>query len=66
MIVSLVQSSTSALAIFTSRVEARRRMRDFFSSHIRNRNTRRAYLGMVHSRQNDSFCRYSEKPLPCL
>ncbi len=40
--------------IFTARPEARTRMRDFFSSHIRNPNTRRAYMEAV--RQFSAFC----------
>src|ERR1700688_1209717 len=39
---------------FTARPEARTRMRDFFSSHIRNPNTRRAYREAV--RQFSGFC----------
>ena len=35
-------------------VDARKRMRDFFSSHIRNPNTRRAYREAV--RQFSGFC----------
>ncbi len=41
-------------AIFATRPNARRRLRDFFSSHIRNRNTRRAYMEAV--RQFAAFC----------
>lgn len=37
--------STSLPSIFTVRPEARTRMRDFFSSHIRNPNTRRLPRG---------------------
>jgi hypothetical protein len=33
--------------MFTVRPEARQRMRDFFSSHIRNPNTRRAYMALI-------------------
>ena len=44
----------SSPRVFTARVEARKRMRDFFSSHIRNKNTRRAYLEAV--RQFSAFC----------
>ncbi len=40
--------------IFTARLEARTRMRDFFSSHIRNPNTRRSYREAV--RQFSAFC----------
>ena len=46
--------STSLPSVFTLRPEARKRMRDFFSSHIRNKNTRRAYLEAV--RQFSAFC----------
>ena len=41
-------------SLFTARPEARKRLRDFFSSHIRNRNTRRAYMEAV--RQFAAFC----------
>ncbi len=44
----------SVPSIFTARSEARARMRDFFSSHIRNPNTRRAYREAV--RQFSAFC----------
>ncbi len=50
----LVSSSTSLPSVFTARPEARTRMRDFFSSHIRNPNTRRAYMEAV--RQFSAFC----------
>jgi integrase len=46
--------AASLPAIFTARPEARARMRDFFSSHIRNPNTRRAYMEAV--RQFSAFC----------
>ena len=46
--------SPSLPSIFTVRPEARTRVRDFFSSHIRNPNTRRAYLEAV--RQFSAFC----------
>jgi integrase/recombinase XerD len=49
-----VASSASLPSIFTSRPEARTRLRDFFSSHIRNPNTRRAYREAV--RQFSAFC----------
>ena len=39
------QPSASLPSVFTERPETRTRMRDFFSSHIRNPNTRRAYMG---------------------
>ncbi len=45
---------TSLPSLFTARPEPRKRMRDFFSSHIRNKNTRRAYLEAV--RQFSAFC----------
>ena len=41
-------------SIFIARPEARTRTRDFFSSHIRNGNTRRAYMEAV--RQFSAFC----------
>ena len=41
-------------SLFTTRPEARKRMRDFFSSHIRYPNTRRAYREAV--RQFSVFC----------
>jgi len=41
-------------SIFTVRPDARTRLRDFFSSHIRNPNTRRAYREAV--RQFSAFC----------
>src|SRR5271156_4016180 len=44
----------AVLSVFTARPEARTRMRDFFSSHIRNPNTRRAYREAV--RQFSGFC----------
>ena len=44
----------TALSVFTVRPESRARMRDFFSSHIRNPNTRRAYMEAV--RQFSAFC----------
>lgn len=50
----LVPMSTSLPSIFAARPEARTRMRDFFSSHIRNPNTRRAYREAV--RQFSAFC----------
>jgi site-specific recombinase XerD len=50
-----VLADTSELpSIFTARPEARARLRDFFSSHIRIRNTRRAYMEAV--RQFAAFC----------
>jgi integrase/recombinase XerD len=44
----------SSPSIFTTRSDARSRMRDFFSSHIRNSNTRRTYQEAV--RQFAAFC----------
>jgi site-specific recombinase XerD len=50
-----LQSRVGSLpSIFTARPEARTRMRDFFSSHIRNPNTRRSYREAV--RQFSAFC----------
>lgn len=46
--------SSSLPSVFTARPEARTRMRDFFTSHIRNPNTRRAYMEAV--RQFSAFC----------
>jgi integrase/recombinase XerD len=51
---SLIVISASLPSVFTARPEARTRMRDFFSSHIRNKNTRRAYLEAV--RKFSAFC----------
>ena len=53
IVVSQAQGS-SLPSIFTARPEARSRMRDFFSSHIRNKNTRRAYMEAI--RQFSAFC----------
>ena len=53
-IVSRHPAASSLPSIFTARPEARKRLRDFFSSHIRNRNTRRAYMEAV--RQFSAFC----------
>ena len=50
----LIRGGGSLPSVFTFRSEARKRMRDFFSSHIRNPNTRRAYLEAV--RQFSAFC----------
>ena len=50
----LAKAGTSLPSIFTARPETRKRLRDFFSSHIRNRNTRRAYMEAV--RQFSAFC----------
>ena len=49
-----IGSIASLPSIFTARPEARTRLRDFFSSHIRNPNTRRAYREAV--RQFSAFC----------
>jgi hypothetical protein len=46
--------SSSLPSVFTARPEARTRMREFFTSHIRNPNTRRAYMEAV--RQFSAFC----------
>ncbi len=50
----LAKTDASLPSVFTARPEARTRMRDFFSSHIRNPNTRRAYRKAV--RQFSGFC----------
>src|SRR5713226_3916954 len=50
----LAHPGTSLPSLFTARPEARTRMRDFFSSHLRNPNTRRAYREAV--RQFSAFC----------
>ncbi len=54
MDIQLGPAATSLPSIFVARPEARARMRDFFSSHIRNENTRRAYMEAV--RQFSAFC----------
>ncbi|MBB5060815.1 site-specific recombinase XerD [Granulicella aggregans] len=54
MSTGLVLGAASLPSVFTGRPEARTRMRDFFSSHIRNPNTRRAYREAV--RQFSAFC----------
>lgn len=46
--------SPSLPSVFTVQPQARKRLRDFFSSHIRNPNTRRAYQEAV--RQFSAFC----------
>ena len=51
---TLRSHAASLPTISTARPEARTRMRDFFSSHIRNPNTRRAYMEAV--RQFSAFC----------
>lgn len=52
--VQIERAATSLPSLFTARPDARTRMRDFFSSHIRNPNTRRAYREAV--RQFSVFC----------
>jgi site-specific recombinase XerD len=52
--VAVRTSATSLPSIFTARPESRTRLHDFFSSHIRNPNTRRAYREAV--RQFSAFC----------
>ena len=49
-------AGSSLPSIFTARPEARTRLRDFFSSHIRNPNTRRAYREAV--RQFSAYCAF--------
>ncbi len=51
---ALRPAAASLPTIFTARPEARTRMRDLFSSHIRNPNTRCAYMEAV--RQFSAFC----------
>jgi site-specific recombinase XerD len=48
------RAGASLPSIFTVQPKARARLRDFFSSHIRNPNTRRAYREAV--RQFSAFC----------
>ncbi len=48
------KAGASLPSVFTAQPQARKRMRDFFSSHIRNKNTRRAYLEAV--KQFSAFC----------
>jgi len=52
--INLSSASASLPSLFTARPDARTRLRDFFSSHIRNPNTRRAYREAV--RQFSAFC----------
>ena len=54
MDIELITSSSSLPSLFTARPETRSRLRDFFTSHIRNVNTRRAYMEAV--RQFSAFC----------
>ncbi len=54
MEILVTASPTSLPSLFTAQPQARKRMRDFFSSHIRNKNTRRAYQEAV--RQFSAFC----------
>jgi len=54
LVLPAVQSSGSLPSLFTAQPQVRKRMRDFFSSHIRNANTRRAYLEAI--RQFSAFC----------
>jgi integrase/recombinase XerD len=52
--VQIERAGASLPFIFTAQPHARQRLRDFFSSHIRNKNTRRAYMEAV--RQFSAFC----------
>jgi len=52
--INLSSASASLPSLFTARPDARTRLRDFFISHIRNPNTRRAYREAV--RQFSAFC----------
>src|SRR5260370_17040410 len=54
MMSTLIRPSASLPSVFTARPEAQTRTRDFFSSHIHNPNTRRAYREAV--RQFSGFC----------
>lgn len=54
MCAELIVHSSSVPSIFSIRPEAKTRMRDFFSSHIRNPNTRRSYREAV--KQFSGFC----------
>ncbi len=49
-----VSAPHGSISVFTARPEASARMRDFFTSHIRNPHTRRAYMEAV--RQFSGFC----------
>jgi hypothetical protein len=51
---ALAPATTSLPSVFTVRPKAQARFRDFFTSHIRNSHTRRAYLEAV--RQFAAFC----------
>jgi integrase/recombinase XerD len=51
---AIVLATKSLSSIFIARPETHKRLRDFFSSHVRNRNTRRAYMEAV--RQFSAFC----------
>jgi integrase/recombinase XerD len=50
----VARAGGSLPSLFLARPQARARLRDFFSSHLRNLNTRRAYLEAV--RQFSAFC----------
>jgi integrase/recombinase XerD len=52
--ITVQRTGASLPSVFTAQPQAKKRMRDFFSSHIRNKNTRRAYLEAV--RQFSAFC----------
>ena len=52
--IQIERAGASLPSIFTAQPEARKRLRDFFTSHIRNPNTRRAYMEAV--RQFSGFC----------
>jgi integrase/recombinase XerD len=51
---TLIRPAASLPSVFTARPEAQTRTRDFFTSHIRNPKTRRAYREAV--RQFSGFC----------
>jgi hypothetical protein len=47
--------SPAQLSLFLARCAARTRMRDFFSSHIRNANTHRPYIETLDSSARRRF-----------
>ena len=60
---ALVRRPAASLpSIFLVRPEAKTRVRDFFSSHIRNPNTRRAYREAA--RQFSAFCAVKVRRTP--
>jgi integrase/recombinase XerD len=53
-VTELMTIGTSLPSVFIVQPQSKKRMRDFFSSHLRNKNTRRAYLEAI--RQFSAFC----------